>query len=304
MNRDAALGTAMLIFTLLLWAGNAVIARSVMVGDMPPLIFNFLRWALALVIILPFTSHRVWRQRHEILHHWRFLTVFGALTIAFFNSFLYSGLQFTTAVQGSLIMLLLPVLMLILVAVVLRQRITGRQILGLALSMGGAALILLRGDPGLLRTLDFNVGDLLCLAAVFIWSLQIFLMRWKPTNIDMPTFMTVIIAVGVAFQAPLAGWEMTTGRFFVPSTANLAAVGYVALFAAVIGTTIYNAGVLKTGPTLAGYLGNLYPLFAAALGVIFLGEVFEWFHAIGAVLVLAGIYLATIMRARTVRAAA
>jgi drug/metabolite transporter (DMT)-like permease len=68
---------------------------------------------------------------------------------------------------------------------------------------------------------------------------------------------------------------------------------YVALFAAVLGTTMYNAGVIRVGPANTGYFANLYPACAAVLAIIFLGEPFEWYHGAGGALVLAGIYLAT-----------
>ncbi len=296
MNRDLVIGCALLTTALVLWAGNVSVTRAAMLVDVPPLTFNFWRWSLALAIFLPFTARRVWRQRAVFLTHWRFFVVFSAVSITAFNSLYYVGLQYTTAVQGSLIMALLPVLVLLSVAAFLRTRITGRQVFGVVLSVAGAGLIVLRGEPELLRTLRLNAGDLWCLAAVVVWSWQILLMRWKPPSLDMPSFMSVVIALGVVFQAPLFLAELAAGRSFVATPETLAFLGYVALFASVCGTTMYNAGVIRLGPATAGVFGNLYPLFAAALAVIFLGEPFEWFHGLGAVLVLAGIYAATLSR--------
>ena len=297
-NRDLVIGCAFLATGLLLWAGNVSITRAAMLEDVPPLAFNFWRWSLALAIFLPFTAHRVWRQRHAILARWKFFTAFGLVSITAFNSLYYVGLQYTTAVQGSLIMALLPVLVLVSLIAFTGERITGRQVQGVALSIAGAALIVLRGDIDVLLTLRFNIGDLWCLGALIVWSWQILMLRRKPANLDMPTFMTVTIAVGVAFQAPAYLWEIGTGRNLVPTWQTLAFLGYVAGFASVIGTTMYNAGVVRVGTATAGNFGNLYPLFAAGLAVIFLGEPFEWFHGVGAVLVLAGIYFATVSRAR------
>ncbi len=296
MNRDLTVGYALLVGAIALWAGNAVVARAAMLADVPPFAFNFWRWALALVIFLPFTAARVWRQRATFLAGWRYFAAFGLVAVTLFNDFYYTGLQYTTAVQGSLIMAILPMLVLILAAVFLAHRITARQIWGVALSIAGAAVILLRGDPELLSTLAVNIGDLWCLAAVVVWAVQIMMLRWKPAEIDMLSFMTVIIAVGVVFQAPLYLWEHSAGHVFTPDANILALILYVALFAAVIGTTMYNSGVIKVGPTTSGYFGNLYPAFAAGLAIIFLGEPFEWFHGLGGVLVLAGIYVATVSR--------
>lgn len=297
MNRDLAIGAALLLSALMLWAGNAVITRAAMVGDVPPLVFNFLRWALAFLMFLPFTAARVWRERQVFVDQWRYFTIFALVSITLFNSLYYVGLQYTTAIQGSLILALLPVVVLISVVVLLRQSITTRQVIGVLLSILGAAVIILRGDPTLVQTLALNVGDLWCFAAVIVWSWQILLMRRKPAALDMASFMTVVIGIGVILQAPLAWWEVAVaGRTFVPTTQNLLFVGYVALFAAVIGTTMYNAGVYRLGPANSGNLGNLYPLFTAVLAIIFLGEPLETFHVWGGILVLGGVFMATFAR--------
>jgi drug/metabolite transporter (DMT)-like permease len=51
--------------------------------------------------------------------------------------------------------------------------------------------------------------------------------------------------------------------------------------------------VMQIGPKTAGYFGNLFPVFGAALGMLVLGEPFRWFHAVGGIVTLGGIYLAT-----------
>ncbi len=296
MNRDLTIGYALLVAAIWLWAGNAVVARTAMLADVPPFAFNFWRWALALLIFLPFTAPRVWRHRRLVGERWGYFAGFGLVSVTLFNSLYYLGLQTTTAVQGSLIMSILPVLVLILVATFLSHRITGRQIGGAVLSIAGAAVIVLRGDAELIKTLAVNTGDLWCLAAVVVWAFQIIMLRWKPANIEILPFMTVIIAFGVAFQAPLYLWEHVSGDVFRPDGNSIALLLYVALFAAVIGTTMYNSGVIRVGSANSGYFGNLYPAFSAVLAIVFLGEPFEWYHGAGGALVLTGIYLATVSR--------
>jgi drug/metabolite transporter (DMT)-like permease len=53
-------------------------------------------------------------------------------------------------------------------------------------------------------------------------------------------------------------------------------------------------GVMRIGPKAAGYFGNLFPVFGSALGIILLGEPFRWFLAVGGLITLSGIYLATV----------
>ena len=102
LNRDLVIGCTLLATALLLWAGNVSATRAAMLESVPPLAFNFWRWSLALAVFLPFTANRVWRQREVFRAHWRFFAVFSGVSITAFNSLYYVGLQYTTAVQGSL----------------------------------------------------------------------------------------------------------------------------------------------------------------------------------------------------------
>ena len=147
------------------------------------------------------------------------------MSVTCFNTFFYIGLKQTTAIQGSLIQAVLPVMVLILVVTVLRERISGIQIMGVILSILGAAIILLRGDPEVARTLHLNPGDLWCLTAVIFWAFQLLLLRWKPPQLAMPEFMTVVIGWGVVLMIPAWLWEMSTGAELILSNTNLMFLG-------------------------------------------------------------------------------
>lgn len=296
MNRSVAIGYGFLVVAIMMWSGNAVIARAAMLADVPPITFNFIRWSAACLMFLPFSARGVWRHRREFIQKWWYYAALGFASVTCFNTFFYIGLKSTTAIQGSLIQAILPVLVLILVVTVLRERINGLQIMGVVLSILGAGIILLRGEPELALTLQLNVGDLWCLAAVFFWAIQLMLLRWKPPQIPMLAFMTVLIAWGVVLMIPGLIWEISNGRKLVLNDTNLMFLAYVAVVASVFGTTLFNSGVIRVGPATSGYFGNLYPVFASVLAVLLLDESFEWFHGVGGALVLGGIYFATVAR--------
>jgi drug/metabolite transporter (DMT)-like permease len=93
---------------------------------------------------------------------------------------------------------------------ILRERITGRQWWGVVFSMTGATIIVIRGDVTVLQTLALGEGEIWALVAVFLWAWQAFLMRWKPKNIDIMAFMTVISLIGVVVLLPFYFWETMT----------------------------------------------------------------------------------------------
>ena len=291
-------GYLLLTLALLMWAGNAVVGRSTADANIPPMAFTFWRWATAFAIFAVLFGPRAWRQRQEIIAGWRFIVPFAVLSIAGFNAVFYVALQKSTALQVSLIQSILPVLVLLLGLTILRQRISGRQWWGVVFSIAGAALIVVRGDLDILRTLALGEGDIWALVAVFLWAWQAFLMRWKPQNIDIMAFMTVISFIGVVAITPFYLWETATVAPMPVTGTSILYVLYVAVMASFIGTTCWNEGTFRAGGAQAGYFGNLFPVFAGALAILILGEELRWYHVAGAASVLAGIWLATAQHAR------
>ncbi len=294
MNRDTLLGAAFIVAALMFWGGNTTIGRLAMVADLPPIGLNFWRWTTAFLILLPFTWTTVRRQRAVLRRHWRYCLCFGVVGVTCFNSLYYVGLQSTTAVQGSLIAALLPVMVLLKGAAFAGAGIGRRQIGGLALSIGGAVLVIVRGDPAVLRTLSLNAGDFWCLAAVACWATQTFMLRYKPPEMETMALIPASVGLGCLALVPAYVVETALGGVMRADRETVLMVGYLSVFASVIAFSLYNAGVLRVGAASAGYFGNLFPVFSALLAVAFLGEAIAWYHALGGVLVLGGIYLATV----------
>ncbi|MGZ3238491.1 MAG: EamA family transporter, partial [Burkholderiaceae bacterium] len=83
MNYKITPSTALLLtIPPLLWAGNAIVGRMVH-AQVPPLMLNFLRWAIALVILLPMATS-IFRKDSGLWTHWRRLTLLGLLGIGLY----------------------------------------------------------------------------------------------------------------------------------------------------------------------------------------------------------------------------
>ncbi len=286
-------GGLYIVLAVLLWAGNAVIGRIASDANVPPIALNFWRWATAFLIMAPFAARTLYTQRDLFKTHWRHWTVFGIITVAGFNSAYYVGLQDTTVVQGTLISSALPIFVLVAARIFLAQPITGRQLAGVGLSLTGVAIIVARGDPAVLRDLTLNIGDVWMLVAVFLWAAQTILIRFVPKGMDLVAFQVACFVAGLTVLAPFYVYETVGGRPMPLTWEAVLLVGYASVMASVVGFTCWNLGVLRVGAKTAGYLGNLFPVFGATLGILLLGEPFQWFHALGGIVTLAGIVLAT-----------
>jgi drug/metabolite transporter (DMT)-like permease len=299
-HQHASSGYALLVLGVLFWAGNVIFGRAAAGVDIPPLALNFWRWAIALAVFAAFFGRQTWRMRSEIWRHRRFIVPFCLISSVGYNCSIYIALQKTTALQASLIQSVLPVLVLLLGLVILRTPITGRQWLGIVCSVGGAALVVVRGDWSVIAALTIQEGDAWALVAVITWAAQAFIMRWKPVSIPIMPFMTAVAIFTLLVMTPLYVWETMTYKPMPFNWTSLLFMLYVGVGASFLGTTMWNEGTYRVGGARAGYFGNLYPIFAGGLAILILGETLYWYHAIGAALVFAGICLAIFQRTAAV----
>jgi drug/metabolite transporter (DMT)-like permease len=117
--------------------------------------------------------------------------------------------------------------------------------------------------------------------------------------LEAGTFLGAIVAIGLLPLAVLYGWDLAGGQRFAVNAMNLGAIGYVAVFPSVLAYVFWNRAVAEMGPNRTGQYLHLMPVFGAVLAVGLLGERLQAFHLLGALMIAAGIVLATATRRDT-----
>lgn len=283
----------LLTMTVLFWAGNFVTARGIH-ADFPPLTMSFMRWGLALLIILPFVLPRLRRKWAVIMPNLPILVFLSVLSVVCFNSFIYLGVQTTQATNATLMQSAIPIIILVITSLFLGETVVRRQWLGVCISLAGVIMLVAKGDPEVLLTFSFNSGDLWILAGVLSWSAYSVMLRLKPIELDGFTFFGFTVVVGVIVLFPFMLWEYFTGARPNWNEQTLSAIVYMAICPSILSYIFWNRGVAQLGPAKAGLFIHLMPLFGLVLSVIFLNEAVEPFHFIGMGLIFSGIYLAII----------
>jgi drug/metabolite transporter (DMT)-like permease len=273
-------------------AGNPVVGRAV-VAEVPPVALTFWRFIAAVVVLGLFGAIPLWRQRALFLRHWKMMLAMGAPGIAGYNAFLYLGVQTTTAINAALITATVPVVVVAMIAVVHRERVSVKLALGMTIGLFGVAVTVMRGDLAVLLNLAFVPGDLLMLVAVFGFSFYSLLLRDLPKGLHPVAFMLVIHTIALITVAPFYAWEISAGITFVPSGGAVAAILYVGVMATAVSFSMYNWAVSAVGVGSASQFIYLAPVFASLMAVAFLGETFRGFHLVGVILIFGGIYVAT-----------
>ena len=295
----------MLSLPPLLWAGNAVVGRMA-ISQISPLWLNASRWALALLLLLPL-GWRVFAsraRRAELWARWPHLALLGLTGVGVYNALQYLALKTSTPLNVTLIAASSPVWMLAIGAVFYGERPRRAQVIGAALSLGGVAVVLARGQPAMLLRVHLVPGDVLMLGAIVSWCVYSWLLARPPAlmrGAQRPAwhwaeFLCIQIAVGLLWAGAAAG----VGEWLQPGTATVAwspwlvmALAYVAIGPALVAYRLWGLGVAQAGPTVAVFFGNLTPLFAALLSAALLGEAPQPFHALAFALIAAGIVVSS-----------
>lgn len=284
----------------LLWAGNAIVGR-LMVGSVPPLALNALRWGLAFLILLPL-ARRVLTEPAAVLKRWRYFALTGLLGIGCYNALQYGALRTSSPLNVTLIAASLPVWMLSVGAVRFGIRPTTPQVIGALLSLIGVAFVIARGHPSALMQVQFVLGDLLMLLAVFIWALYSWLLARPPASMQgaaKPDWnwaeqLMAPLLFGLLFAGGMAGLEQLGSPEPIRWGPGLAfALLYVALGPSLLAYRCWSIGVAEAGPAMAAFFGNLTPVFAALMSAALLGEWPQWFHGVAFLLIAAGIVVSS-----------
>lgn len=282
-----------LLFTLaaLLWSGNFVLAR-LMHADIPPVALAFWRWAGAAIIVTAMARHRLRRDWSELRRRWRIVLLLSILGIAAMNTLLYMGLQWTTVVNASLLMALMPAWIILISVMTFRDRIQKRYLVGILFSLCGACAVITGGDLFLPAGFTLNRGDLLVLLAALVFAAYSVAMRRSPA-VHPLSLMSVTFTVGALILLPFVQWEMATERTISFSTATFLTLGYVMFFPSLIAYFCFNRCIELIGPVRAGFAIHLVPIFGSLIGIALLGERLEGYHVAGTVLISGGIFLTT-----------
>jgi drug/metabolite transporter (DMT)-like permease len=294
-GRARATGLALLVLPPLFWAGNFIVGRA-MRGQLPPFTMSFLRWAIALGVLLPFAWRRM--RRDAAFYRGNPGQVFAlSLTgVVAFNSFVYVGLRSTSAANGLLLNSTIPLLIMLIGAIAYRQILCARQLAGVAVSLCGVVTIVLGGDPARLATLAFAPGDAIVFCGMVAWAVYTLKLRAVPPAIDRVGLLGVQIVIAMPVLALMGAAELAAGARPVWSGGSIAALAYIGIFPSVLAYLAYNMAVARVGPATAGLSIHLLPMFGVVLAALLLGEPLHAYHLAGFALILGGLALASVTR--------
>jgi len=281
----------LLILTTLFWSGNFIVGKSASMYEIPPFSLNFFRWFFAGLILFPFTFREIFKKKEYIFENIGFFIILGITSITIFNSVVYYSLYYTQVISGVLMISTIPVWIIFISSILKIEKSNIFQILGVILSLTGVIFIITKADLNLVKSLEFNKGDLTMVIAMFSWALYSSLLKKKKYEISQIALLQVVIITGLIFLTPIYFIEISFGNPIKLDKPFYLTLAYVVLFPGLASFFFWIKGISIIGANRAGAFLHLMPIFGAIMAIIIFKEKFMFYHFLGAIFIIAGITL-------------
>jgi len=203
----------------------------------------------------------------------------------------YLGLKHTTALNAGIIGASSPILVGVAASLLLGDRLSLRNWVGIGLSVVAVLLTIAKGSLVVLLRFEVNRGDVLILASQTAWVVYSLYSRAAASTLPPVWIMAganvvgglVLVPLSLLVERPWEHWQTWIGWLVVLYGAVPITLGHLWFY-----QVIRTLGASRTVTLL-----NLMPFAVLGLSWALLGETIHAYHVAGAALVVTGVYLAT-----------
>jgi drug/metabolite transporter (DMT)-like permease len=296
------LNLLLLVAMAAMFGFNPVAGRA-LAGIVEPGQLTLVRWIIAGGLVAVLALARGPRERWVVApSSWPVLVVIGMVGMGFCSLAAFAAAKTTTATNISLIYSSTAAIVLAIEWTLRQSKATVLLVAGVGLCLFGAAVIISKGRLETLGSLTFTVGDLWALAGTIGWALYTLALKHTRSGLT-PFAMFAITALGGAlFALPVAGYETVDIGIRPLGPVHVAWVLAMALLCGVGAFLTYSFCLARVGPILTSAALTLNPLATAVFAVALVGETLSWFHGVGGALVIGGLALINLDKARATSA--
>ena len=266
--------------------------------EFPPSSLAFLRFALASLFLVPFflAQTKIVKIDKKDLPK---LIGIGILIVTLNISFFFEGIKRTTAINASILTLIIPMLSVLLGWWFLKEKVYLINLLGVLLGLLGAAVTL-----GLMQIItggfssEVFLGNILIILASISWVAGAVLSRQMLKKYPSMIVTAIAFLVGTVTLALPAAKEYFQNPAWVNQVTFLGFVGlfYMTILSSISAYFLFEWGLAKTSVAVADLFQYIEPALASILAVLILSEQISWQFVIGAILIAIGVYLGTLAK--------
>ncbi|AWA29133.1 EamA family transporter [Flavobacterium magnum] len=206
----------------------------------------------------------------------------------------FKGLSYTTPISAAVIMVTTPIIVLILSAIMMKERMRKRKVFGILLGLGGTASLIYFGNhnPAHLAT-NGTLGNLLVFINAVSYAFYLIVVRKLMDRYSAFTFVKWVYLFGFLMVLPFGWDEFRAIRWEAMPESIYWKVGFVLVFSTFL-TYLLNLLSMKTlKPVTVAVFIYLQPLFATVIAIGLGKDTLSPVKIISAVFIFSGVYLVT-----------
>ncbi len=278
---------AALFLVALIYGANYSIAKEVMPAYVQPFGLIVIR-VVSAVLVFGAISAFVVKEKIQSRQDWGRLALCGLLGITLNQLSFFAGLNLTSPINASLIQTVSPVVVVLLSAYLLRERLQAYRMVGILLA-GLGAMLLISGKAG--NTQGHVLGDLLILFNAVCFGAFLVLVKPLMQRYNPITVVSRIFLIGAVGVLPF-GWQQVLEPAYAAFPASIwAAIAFVVICMTILAYLLNVWAMKYASPALVGVYIYLQPVFAIFIAVGLGKDVFTWQKALYAAMIFGGVYL-------------
>ena len=293
-------GHAAMLTANVTWGLMSPLAKIVMAGGIvTPLVLTDLRifGAMALFWIISFF------QKPEHVHHKDMAKLLAAslLAIVFNQGCFIFGVGLTSPADASIITTSMPLWAMVLAAFFLKEPITGKKVLGIALGAGGALLLIMGSQSGSAPASGGSNpiwGDILVLGAQLSYALYIVLFKNFVQRYSLVTIMKWMFTYAFIFALPFSYNSLIATDWSALKLPAIGSIAFIVVCATFLSYMLILVGQKNLRPTVAGMYNYVQPVVACIVSICLGLDSFNLMKGVAVVFIFGGVYLVTISKSR------
>ena len=300
MNLMKLKGHSSMLGANVMWGLMSPVAKFVMVGGaVTPLVVTDLRITGAMVLFWIASFF----QKPERVAPKDLLKLLGAslLAIVFNQGCFIFGVGLTSPVDASIITTSMPLLAMVLAAIYLKEPITGKKVLGIAVGATGALLLILGShqvSEAKAAGNHYIWGDLLVLLAQFSYALYFVLFKNFVNKYSLITIMKWMFTYAFICALPFSYNDLLHPEWKSLQNTEIGALVFIVVGSTFISYVLIVIGQKNLRPTVAGMYNYVQPLVASIVAVCWGMDTFNFVKIISVALIFGGVYLVTNSRSK------
>ena len=204
----------------------------------------------------------------------------------------FKGLSYTSPIMGAVLMVTTPMIVLILSAIIMKERMQKRKVFGIILGLAGTITLILYGKS-MVNAPNATLGNLLVFINAISYGFYLIIVKKLMDKYNAFTFVKWIYTFGFLMVLPFGWNEFNAVNWAEIPTDILWKIGFVVIFSTFLTYLLNLVSMRELKPTTVAVFIYLQPLFATIFAVSLGKDELSWVKLLSAVLIFTGVYLVT-----------